>query len=84
MNTEIIFTGICIAISIIMLIYYAKRKNCIISVLSGSLSGFLALILVNKYGEVIDTTLQLNAFNTIGSALLGIPFVLCLIILKQI
>ena len=84
MNIDIIFLGVCIIVAIIMLIYYSKRKNYIISVLTGSLSGFLVLNLVSKYGLLIDIDLQLNAFNTIGSSLLGVPFVLCLIILKQI
>lgn len=69
---------------IAMLIYYTKRKNNILSALTGSITGFLALTLINKYGALFDINLHLNAFNTIGSALLGIPFVLSLIILKQI
>jgi len=84
MNIDMIFWGLCGLIAVIMLVYYSKRKNSIRSVLLGSLSGFLILNLVNKYGNLIDINIQLNTFNIIGSSILGIPFVIFLIVLKQL
>ena len=45
-------------------------------------TGFIALVLVNKYGFMIGADIPLNTFNICGSAVLGVPFVVCLVIIE--
>ncbi|MCM1133512.1 MAG: pro-sigmaK processing inhibitor BofA family protein [Ruminococcus flavefaciens] len=84
MNTETIFFMTCAVAVLIMIIYYSRRRKKISSVLFGVITGLTALVLVNKYGCVIGAELPLNAFNICGSAVLGVPFVAGLIIIKYI
>lgn len=80
---ENIFRGLCAAVILIMLIYYIKREHRIRSLLFGGLTGAAALIILNKYGGFIGVDVPLNIFNFAGSTVLGVPFVICLAILKQ-
>ncbi|EWM53452.1 pro-sigmaK processing inhibitor BofA family protein [Ruminococcus flavefaciens] len=82
MDTEWIFSGICVAVTFIMLIYYLKREKKIISAIVGALTGEAALFIVNKYGNMIDIDIPLNLFNFLGSAVLGAPFVVFLVIMN--
>lgn len=83
MTADNFFTGLCVLIIIVMLIYYIRRKRKIISIIFGAVSGAAALIILNKYGASFGIDIPLNLFNVTGSAVLGVPFVLCLVILKQ-
>ena len=82
MDTEWIFSGICVAVTFIMLIYYLKREKKIISAIVGALTGEAALFIVNKYGNMIGIDIPLNLFNFLGSAVLGAPFVVFLVIMN--
>ncbi len=82
MNTEIIFFLICAAIVLIMLVYYCRRQKKFSTVAFGIITGLAALFLVNKFGGIIGAELPLNTFNVCGSAVLGVPFVACLVIIK--
>lgn len=82
MNTETIFFLICAATVLIMLIYYCKRQKKFSTALFGIITGLAALFLVNKFGGIIGAELPLNTFNVCGSAVLGVPFVACLVIIK--
>lgn len=84
MTAENIFKAVCIAAAGIMLIYYIKRERKILSFLFGALTGAAALIILNKYGGLIGAEIPLNIFNVGGSFVLGVPFVICLVILKQL
>ncbi|MDE5569736.1 MAG: pro-sigmaK processing inhibitor BofA family protein [Ruminococcus sp.] len=84
MNTEIIFFMTCAAAVLIMIIYYSKRRKRFSSAAFGMITGLAALVLVNKYGGIIGAELPLNFFNICGSAVLGVPFVAGLIIIKYI
>lgn len=84
MTADNIFKIVCAAVIIIMLIYYIKRERKILSMLFGALTGAAALIILNKYGGVIGVDIPLNLFNLSGSVVLGVPFVICLVILKQL
>lgn len=84
MTAENIFKAVCIAAAGIMLIYYIKRERKILSFLFGALTGAAALIILNKYGSLIGAEIPLNIFNVGGSVVLGVPFVICLVILKQL
>lgn len=84
MTSEMIFKAACAVVSVIMLIYYLRREKKVFSVLFGALTGIAALTIVNKYGGMLDIEIPLNMFNVGGSIVLGIPFVVCLVILTQI
>lgn len=84
MTAEMIFKALCIVVSIIMLIYYLRREKKVFSVLFGALTGIAALTIVNKYGGLLDIEIPLNLFNVGGSVVLGVPFVICLVILAQL
>ncbi|MCD7810743.1 MAG: pro-sigmaK processing inhibitor BofA family protein [Ruminococcus sp.] len=83
MTTDNIFWGICAAIVLVMFIYYIKRERKLLSFLFGGLTGFIALVILNKYGTLIDIDVPLNSFNIAGSAVLGVPFVILLVIMSQ-
>ncbi len=84
MTSENIFAAICILTVLIMVIYYIKRERKLLSLLFGAVTGTAALILLNKYGVFIGIDVPLNIFNVSGSAVLGVPFVICLVILQRI
>ena len=84
MTSENIFAAICILTVLIMMIYYIKRERKLLSFLFGAVTGTAALILLNKYGVFIGIDVPLNIFNVSGSAVLGVPFVICLVILQRI
>ncbi len=83
MTTDNIFWGICAAIVLVMFIYYIKRERKLLSFLFGGLTGFIALVILNKYGTLIDIDVPLNSFNIAGSAVHGVPFVILLVIMSQ-
>ncbi|NLT08261.1 MAG: hypothetical protein GXY08_01995 [Ruminococcus sp.] len=66
----------------IMVIYYATRKHRLSSILYGSMTGLIALVMLSHFGEGFGLDLRMNMFNCCGSALLGVPFVICEVILK--
>lgn len=82
MDTDFIFAAVCGVVILIMAVYYLKREKRLKALLFGSLTGLAALFILNKYGGNFDTELPLNTFNLCGSAVLGVPFVICLVILK--
>ena len=47
-----------------------------------SLTGLVALFLINKYGVFIGADIPVNIFNLSGSIILGVPFVICLAVLE--
>lgn len=84
MTAEMIFKAVCTVVSIIMLIYYLKREKKVFSALFGAFTGIAALMVINKYGGLLDIEIPLNLFNVGGSVVLGVPFVICLVILAQL
>lgn len=82
MDTDFIFAAVCGVVILIMAVYYLKREKRLKALLFGSLTGLAALFILNKYGGNFDTELPLNTFNLCGSAVLGVPFVICFVILK--
>lgn len=84
MSIKMIFRIVCVTVIIIMLVYYLKREKKVFSAFFGALTGIAALMILNKYGNVIDVEIPLNIFNLGGSTVLGVPFVVCLVILAQI
>lgn len=82
MGTETIFWLICAVSVIIMIIYYSKCRRRVTSFLFGAFTGLAALIMLNRYGCYFEILLPLNIFNVCGSAILGVPFVICLVIIN--
>lgn len=82
MKTETLFFLMCTAVVLIMLVYYCKRRKKFSTALFGIITGLAALFLVNKFGGAVGAELPLNIFNVCGSAVLGVPFVACLVIIK--
>lgn len=82
MSTDMIFRSLCGAVSVIMMIYYFRREKKLLSFLVGAVTGGAALFLVNKYGTIVGIDIPLNLFNTAGSLILGVPFVVFLVIMN--
>lgn len=76
-----IFKSAVGVIIFIVFVYYMKRKRKLLSALIGGISGFAALLLLNRCGGFIDYKPPLNLFNICGSSILGIPYVLTITIL---
>lgn len=82
MNTDILFAAVCTVAVLIMVIYYLKCKKRLRALIFGAMTGLAALFILNKFGGNFDTRLPLNAFNLAGSAVLGVPFVICMVVLR--
>jgi len=82
MNTDLIVKLMCVAVTVTMICYYKSRERKISSFLLGALTGMTALFLINKYGFHIGAEVPLNMFNLCGSIILGVPFVICTVIIK--
>ena len=82
MDTDVVFAALCAVVTVIMGVYYFSRKKRIRTLLFGALSGLAALLILNRWGGSFNTELPLNIFNVCGSSVLGVPFVICLVILK--
>lgn len=75
MDTDTIFKMVCGVVIAIMIIYYFRREKKIMSLITGIFTGEAALFILDKYGEIIGIDVPLNLFNVLGSAVLGVPFV---------
>ncbi len=84
MDTETIFRILCGTVAAIMLIYYLRREKKLLSMLTGALTGIAALFIVNKYGGLIGIEVPLNLFDLLGSAVLGVPFVVFTVIMNNL
>lgn len=78
---QVIFWMIWGILGGVMLVYYLRRKHTIRSLLAGSLSGFLALLLVHYGGVLIGYTPALNALHFVQSLVLGVPGVILMVVL---
>lgn len=84
MTADTIFGLVCGLAAAAMVIYYSRQKKRLAHVLFGTMTGLAALVLVSHFGAPFGAGLPLNPFNLCGSALLGVPFVVCMIVLKFI
>lgn len=82
MDTETIFRIICGVVAAIMMIYYFRREKKLLSMIVGAVTGGAALFIVDKYGGLIGVDVPLNLFNVLGSAVLGVPFVIFVVIMN--
>ena len=83
MNIRYIFAAVCAASAAAMIIYYARRSNKLSSFLTGTLTGVMSLAGVSLFGDYVGVTLPLNIFNTIASAVLGVPYVLSAVLINN-
>lgn len=81
---KMIFKGIWIAVGLIMLIYYARRKHTVRSVFFGMLSGCIALVLMHYFGGKLGFAPPVNLFNTAVSLILGVPGVVLIMVVNLI
>lgn len=84
MRTDLIFGLLCTVVVLVMLIYYMRRERKVLSFVFGAFTGVAALFILNKYGGFIGADIPLNLFNVSGSAVLGVPFVVGIVILKYL
>ncbi len=80
MNT--IFLILCSIAVLTMSIYYLTRLKRIKTVFFGTFTGITALLLLNSFGGGFGAALPLNLFNVCGSAVLGVPFLICAVVFK--
>ncbi len=64
-----------------MLVYYLRRQHPIRSMLVGSLSGFIALLLVHYGGNLFGYSPPLNVLHLVQSLVLGVPGVILMTVL---
>ncbi len=69
----ILFKAIWIALGIVMLFYYGRRKKSFSSAFFGMTSGCAALVLLHYFGDYVGYAPDINMFNTAVSLILGIP-----------
>lgn len=79
---KIIFWSLCAVAVIAMTVYYVTRLKRWRTFVYGALTGFVSLILLNIFGNGLGITMPLNIFNVSGSIILGVPFVICMVILN--
>ncbi len=84
MTADMVFVAACAAAVLAMFIYYKKSRRRIARFLTGTLTGLAALFIVQRCAPLVGAEIPLNAFNLCGSAVLGVPFVLCMVILRFI
>ncbi len=79
---KIIFGSMCAVAVLAMTIYYITRLKRGRTFIYGALTGFISLLLLNMFGNRLGIIMPLNIFNVSGSILLGVPFVICMVILN--
>ena len=82
MTANSLFVLMCCTAAAVMLFYYHSRKRKVRSVLFGSVTGFAGLLLLEHFGGVFGGEVPLNCFNVCRSLLLGVPFDLCIVLLR--
>lgn len=84
MQADLIFWTMCTLAVGVMLLYYSRRDRKVLSFIFGAFTGMTALFILNRYGGAIGAEIPLNIFNVGGSAVLGVPFVAGLVVLKYL
>ena len=77
---NMIFVSLCGIAVLAMTIYYFTRMKRFKTLLFGGMTGIIALFILNFFGESWGADLPLNLFNVCGSAVLGVPFVICVVV----
>lgn len=77
---NVIFWSLCAVAILAMTVYYFTRLKRFKTAIFGVFTGMAALLLLNFFGGGFGVKLPLNLFNVCGSAILGVPFVICIVI----
>ncbi|MBQ8960087.1 MAG: pro-sigmaK processing inhibitor BofA family protein [Ruminococcus sp.] len=70
--------------ALIMVCSVMRRRRRLLSALFGAGTGLAALLLLSRFGPALGEQFPLNPFSLAGSALLGVPFVAGLALLRVI
>ena len=73
---------VIVALVLIALLIFTKPIRLILKLLLGTVIGFVALILINRFGASLGISLGVNWLNAVVVGLLGIPGVALLLILN--
>ena len=79
-----LFYAVCALPALVMAVYYLRCEHKLRSFLFGSLSGLSALFILNYFSSRLQLDMPLNLFSVVGSAVLGVPFVIFLVIFKMV
>jgi hypothetical protein len=79
---DIVFYGIWAVVSIIIFVYYVKRKRSFVSSVVGMGTGMIALLIMHFFGSTIGYSPQLNLFNTMTALVLGVPGVIMMTVVN--
>ena len=78
---DVIFWSVWAGLALVMILYYFRRMLPIRSMLTGTIGGLAARLLVHYGGHLFGFTPALNALHLLQSAILGIPGVILMIAL---
>ena len=78
---DLVFWSIWGLHGVAMFFYYMRRFHIVRSILIGGLSGWTALVLLHYFGGVIAFCPELNLFNFLQAAILGVPGVIMMTVL---
>ena len=82
MNADTILWLICGCAVLIMVSSLARRRRKLLSAIFGGATGLCALFLLSHSGPALGMQFPLNGFSLVGSAILGVPFVAGLALLR--
>lgn len=82
MNEKMLFYAVCACAALSMAVYHLRRRRRMLSLLTGAVTGIAALLLTEKLSPMLGLDISLNPFNLIGSAVLGVPYSVLLIIMN--
>lgn len=80
MDLTIIISAAVIALVVILIF----KGKAIKSILKSSITGLLGVGIINALGGITGVTLSLNLFTIVTSALLGIPGIATLLLMRYI
>jgi pro-sigmaK processing inhibitor BofA len=80
MDLTVMIVAAVIALALILIF----KGKAIKSILKSSITGLLGVGIINALGGITGITLSLNMFTIITSALLGIPGIATLLLMKYI
>ncbi len=75
------FYALWAAVGVFMFIYYLRRAHTVRSILWGTLTGLVGLIMLHYFGGIISFSPELNLFNIAQAGILGIPGVVLMVIM---
>ena len=75
---------ICVLLVILLLKILKTPLKWAFKLLLNAASGFIALLVINFFGNFIDLSLTVNWFNSIVVGILGLPGVVLLLLIKYL